>query len=344
MAVLSAAVPGAAIQRAFAQPTATGTLPAPGTTAWVSGLRGRSYLLESAPTARTAGWPIASTRPRRRPGRRGSEPAPGASESTNVLAYVRKTVVVSRAIAGSAVTGLMMQIARSTRLRAFHHNVARATPVLRMDRVLRHRGAGRRLPPWLGSSSFSSLGFCSGGFGLGFGFGFSSVMFASRIAVIATRIERARSRTRASRTQSCAHCAPQPLHSHRSDAAAADVPSNRMRVRFFRAACVCGIKCCPIDCLPVLRNVLGSARVLVRRVRHHSCSVASARDQATYACGRGIPRRPIGLEPRRRQAVQRCWHGVAEQKISEHWAAEGPTDDRSHHRLSQVPLRQGEAE
>ena len=42
-----------------------------------------------------------------------------------------------------------------------------------------------------------------------------------------------------------------------------------------------------------------------------------ARDQATHACGRGIPRRPIGLELRRGQAAPRCWHGVVEQEISE---------------------------
>jgi transposase len=40
------------------------------------------------------------------------------------------------------------------------------------------------------------------------------------------------------------------------------------------------------------------------------------------------------------QAAPRCWHRVVEQKISEHWAAEGPADERSHHRLSRgrVPL------
>jgi putative transposase len=35
------------------------------------------------------------------------------------------------------------------------------------------------------------------------------------------------------------------------------------------------------------------------------------------------------------QAAPRCWHGVVEQEISQHRAAEGPADERSHHRLSQ---------
>src|SRR6516165_5284541 len=58
-----------------------------------------------------------------------------------------------------------------------------------------------------------------------------------------------------------------------------------------------------------------------------------ARDQATHACGRGIPRRPIGLEPRRGQTAPHRWHGVVDQTIPEHRTAEGPADERSYHRL-----------
>jgi mutator family transposase len=73
-----------------------------------------------------------------------------------------------------------------------------------------------------------------------------------------------------------------------------------------------------------------------RRIRtNNPLERLPARDQASYARGRGIPRRPIGLEPRRGQAAPRCWHGVVEQEISQHRAAEGPADERSHHRLSQ---------
>jgi putative transposase len=60
-----------------------------------------------------------------------------------------------------------------------------------------------------------------------------------------------------------------------------------------------------------------------------------ARDQATHACGRGLPGRAIGLEPRRGQAAPHRWHGVVDQTIPEHRTAEGPADERSHHRLSQ---------
>src|SRR5262249_18436956 len=35
------------------------------------------------------------------------------------------------------------------------------------------------------------------------------------------------------------------------------------------------------------------------------------------------------LEPRRGQAAPHCRHGVVDQTISEHWAAEGPPDERS---------------
>jgi transposase-like protein len=66
----------------------------------------------------------------------------------------------------------------------------------------------------------------------------------------------------------------------------------------------------------------------------------SARDQAAHARGGRLPGWAIGLVPRCGQAAPRCWHRVVEQKISEHWAAEGPADERSHHRLSRgrVPL------
>src|SRR5262245_52322778 len=29
-----------------------------------------------------------------------------------------------------------------------------------------------------------------------------------------------------------------------------------------------------------------------------------------------------------------CWHGMVDQTIPQHWTAEGPVDERCHHRLS----------
>ena len=66
-----------------------------------------------------------------------------------------------------------------------------------------------------------------------------------------------------------------------------------------------------------------------------SARAPAARDQAPHARGRRIPRRPIGPQPRRGQAAPRRRHGVVEQEIPEHRTAEGPADERSHHRLSQ---------
>src|SRR5262249_5713850 len=47
-------------------------------------------------------------------------------------------------------------------------------------------------------------------------------------------------------------------------------------------------------------------------------------------------------QPRRRKAAPHRPHGVVDQAISEHRVAEGPADERCHHRVSQgrVPLSQ----
>src|SRR5262249_23198905 len=54
------------------------------------------------------------------------------------------------------------------------------------------------------------------------------------------------------------------------------------------------------------------------------------------------PGRAIPGPPRRRKAAPHRRHGVVDQKISEHRVAEGPADERCHHRVSQgrVPLSQ----
>ena len=65
-------------------------------------------------------------------------------------------------------------------------------------------------------------------------------------------------------------------------------------------------------------------------------------DQAPHPCGRCIPRRPIRPQPCRGQAAPDRRHRVVDQTLSEHRAAEGPADERCHHRLSQcrAPLSQ----
>ena len=60
-----------------------------------------------------------------------------------------------------------------------------------------------------------------------------------------------------------------------------------------------------------------------------------ARDQAAHPRGRRIPRRPIGPQPGRGQAAPHRRHRMVDQTIFEHRAAEGPADERCHHRLSQ---------
>jgi hypothetical protein len=59
------------------------------------------------------------------------------------------------------------------------------------------------------------------------------------------------------------------------------------------------------------------------------------RDQAADARGRRLPGWAIGPLPRRGQAAPHRWHSVVDQTIPQHRTAEGPTDERSHHRLSQ---------
>jgi hypothetical protein len=51
--------------------------------------------------------------------------------------------------------------------------------------------------------------------------------------------------------------------------------------------------------------------------------------------GRGLPGWEIGPQPRRGQAAPYRRHRVVDQTILEHRTAEGPADERSHHRLSQ---------
>src|SRR5215471_10823937 len=53
----------------------------------------------------------------------------------------------------------------------------------------------------------------------------------------------------------------------------------------------------------------------------------------------------IRAQPRRRKAAPHRRHGVVDQEISEHRVAEGPADERCHHRVSQgrVPLSQPKA-
>ena len=63
-------------------------------------------------------------------------------------------------------------------------------------------------------------------------------------------------------------------------------------------------------------------------------SSASARDQAAHPRRRCIPRRPIRPQPRRHAAPHRR-HRVVDQTLSEHRAAEGPTDERCHPRFGQ---------
>jgi hypothetical protein len=50
------------------------------------------------------------------------------------------------------------------------------------------------------------------------------------------------------------------------------------------------------------------------------------------------------LQPRRRKAAPHRRHGVVDEEISEHRVAEGPADERCHHRVKQggVPLSQTE--
>jgi hypothetical protein len=50
----------------------------------------------------------------------------------------------------------------------------------------------------------------------------------------------------------------------------------------------------------------------------------------------------IGTQPRRREAAPHRRHGVVYEEISQHRAAQGPADERGHHRVSQgrVPLSQ----
>jgi hypothetical protein len=56
-----------------------------------------------------------------------------------------------------------------------------------------------------------------------------------------------------------------------------------------------------------------------------------------------FPDGSICAQPRRRQATPHRRHGVVDEEIPEHRAAEGPADERCHHRVSQgVPLSQTE--
>src|SRR5262249_24438770 len=50
-------------------------------------------------------------------------------------------------------------------------------------------------------------------------------------------------------------------------------------------------------------------------------------------------------QPRRCQATPHRRHGVVDEEVSEHRVAEGPADERCHHRVSQgrVPLSQTES-
>jgi len=50
-------------------------------------------------------------------------------------------------------------------------------------------------------------------------------------------------------------------------------------------------------------------------------------------------------QARRREAAPHCRHGVIDEEIFEHRAAEGPADERCHHRVSQgrAPLNQTES-
>ena len=74
---------------------------------------------------------------------------------------------------------------------------------------------------------------------------------------------------------------------------------------------------------------------LAAHPHQQSARAHPARDPAAHARGRRIPRRAIGAQPGRGQAAPHRRHGVVDQEISEHRAAEGPADERSHHRLSQ---------
>src|SRR4029453_3969078 len=57
---------------------------------------------------------------------------------------------------------------------------------------------------------------------------------------------------------------------------------------------------------------------------------------------RGVGALPDGQSALCREAAPHRRHGVVDQKISEHRVAEGPADERCHHRVSQgrVPLSQ----
>ena len=60
-----------------------------------------------------------------------------------------------------------------------------------------------------------------------------------------------------------------------------------------------------------------------------------ARDQAAHPCRRRIPGRAISAQSRRGQVAPYRRHCLVDQTLLEHRAAEGPADERCHHRLSQ---------
>jgi hypothetical protein len=59
------------------------------------------------------------------------------------------------------------------------------------------------------------------------------------------------------------------------------------------------------------------------------------RDQATHSGRRLLSGRAIGAQPCRGQAPAHRRHCMVDQTLFEHRAAEGPADERCHHRLSQ---------
>ena len=74
---------------------------------------------------------------------------------------------------------------------------------------------------------------------------------------------------------------------------------------------------------------------LAAHPHQQSARAHPARDQAAHARRRRIPGWAIGAQPRRGQAAAHRRHRVVDQEILEHRAAEGPADERCHHRLSQ---------
>jgi hypothetical protein len=81
-------------------------------------------------------------------------------------------------------------------------------------------------------------------------------------------------------------------------------------------------------------NKLPSVDSRVARPHQQSARAHSARDQAAHApwC---IPRRAVGAQSCRGPAAAHCRYQLVDQTLFEYRAAEGPADERSHHRLSQ---------